>query len=218
MKEKKTFSLNHYVVKSYKGLMVFLILVAIAALVLAIVYYPRHLPLWEFNPGDGVRVLLGLFVIALFIERAVEVIMIIFRDGDEKMLKAEVDRTNEKYEKEVDNQKKAVLYDDKVEAHRKYNNYRTITKMLALYLTFAIGIIISVAGLRALHPLVDTTVFRGLKDVQKMLFLTMDIIITGALLGGGSKAIHEMVEAVLNTVELYRGIVKKEKKKQENSQ
>jgi hypothetical protein len=57
------------------------------------------------------------------------------------------------------------------------------------------------------------TVFRDLPVRQKTIFSAIDVIVTGALLGGGSKGIHEIIEGVLNSVEWYRQFVKHEKKK-----
>ena len=56
--------------------------------------------------------------------------------------------------------------------------------------------------------MIDPAVFKTLTTLQKSLFYGVDALITGALLGGGSKGIHEIIEAFLNTVEKYRDNLK----------
>lgn len=193
--------------KSYTAFKIVMAVLVCVVVILAIIFYPRTIPFWEFNVGDVVMLLLSLFVVALFIERAVEVIMIVWRDSGEKECQRKVDKLEKqikaKSESNVEN-----LAEDKEEAERDLKHYKAVTKTLALTLVFVIGIVISALGIRALQPLVDMTVFKDLTAMQKTLFAAVDIIITGALLGGGSKGIHEIVEAFLNTVERYRKFIK----------
>jgi hypothetical protein len=198
-----------------KTLQVLIIIVLHLLAVLSIIFYPRHLPLWEFEPKDVVMLLLGLFVVALFIERAVEVIMLVTRDKKEKQLEAQAKALDlqEKEKPKGRPKKETAPKITSVQASFALKEWKGNTKTIALYLTFTIGIILGVAGFRSLQPLVDMSVFKYLSTVQRTLFVVVDIVITGALLGGGSKGIHEMVEAVLNTVELYRAVVKEGKER-----
>ena len=82
------------------------------------------------------------------------------------------------------------------------------TKTIAMRYTFVFGLIAGLLGIRAIQPLMDPMALRGLSGVQRAWFSGLDIIVTGTLLGGGSKGIHEIMEAILNSVERFRGFIK----------
>jgi hypothetical protein len=149
-----------------------------------------------------------LFVVALFVERAVEVVVMIFRDQQADQL----DETEEHAVRVVktaikkaaalagDNtaapaDKKAAT--DEVEAVRqalvtaRQNKlvYRAETKEIALLISFVFSVFVSLAGVRALHGLLLDTTPTG------NLFTAADIVVTGAMLAGGSEGIHRMANA-----------------------
>ena len=65
---------------------------------------------------------------------------------------------------------------------------------MAMYLGYVLGFIISMIGIRALEPLVDSGTFQNLGEVQQNMFRMVDIFITGGLLAGGSDGIHKITE------------------------
>lgn len=183
------------------------VIVACIIVILGIVLHLKNIPFGPYDPGDIVMMLLMLFFVALVIERVVEVVIIVTRDAGEKMRQDNVNRLEGQPKKKGDDEAKLL------KAKADLKSYKATTKIFSISLLFVLGVIISAAGLRVLLPLVDMTVFRDLPVTQKTIFNAIDVIITGALLGGGSKGIHEIIEGVLNSVEWYREFVKHKRKK-----
>lgn len=205
---------NKTIIKTYKAFRIFLVITLCAIVVLAIIFYPRYIPLWEFNIGEVGLILLGLFVLALIIERVAESIVSIWRDPLAEKYQTEVDNLEVRLKK-LSGTRAGKTLEKKEEANKRLNEYKAVTKTQALYLTLFIGVIVSAIGIRVLQPLVDMTVFKYLTREQKVIFSTIDIIVTGGLIGGGSKGMHEIVEAVVNTSQWYRAFAKEKKKKLE---
>lgn len=190
--------------KLYK---IMIVILTIAVVLLAIRFVPKNLPFWQFTMRDIVILLISLSLVALFIERAVEVIIIVSREKGKQELLNNI--SSEKRKSELRAKKGArEMTAKEEEAINKHDNYSTDTKTIAMPTAFAIGIIISALGFRALQPLVDPAVFKTLGSAQKALFIGIDTLITGALLGGGSKGMHEIVETFLNWVQIRRKILK----------
>jgi hypothetical protein len=59
-----------------------------------------------------------------------------------------------------------------------------------------LGVLVALAGIRALHPFLPDAGVPG-KDVQKGLFEAVDVLITAALLAGGADGLHQIVERFL---------------------
>ncbi|MGB3479301.1 MAG: hypothetical protein WBB67_09085 [bacterium] len=78
--------LNRYL-HTYQVLSVLLTAVAV---VLVIIFKPVHQPFWPFTVWDIVILLVSLFLVSLFIERAVEVIMIVWRNRDKQKFLTEI--------------------------------------------------------------------------------------------------------------------------------
>jgi len=133
-----------------------------------------------------------LFVVALFVERTVEVVVMIFRDQQADQL----DEAEENAARDFTNATKKGAA-DAVEAARqalataRQNKlvYRAETKEIALLIGFVFGVFVSLAGVRALHGLLLDATPTG------NLFTAADIVVTGAMLAGGSEGIHRMANA-----------------------
>ena len=202
------------VINTYRMFKTVMAIIICAIVVLAIIFYPRYIPLWEFNPGEVGIILLGLFVLALIIERVAEAIVTVWRDPLADTYKTDVDNLEAKIKK-VSKASVGKTIEEKEEAGKILSEYKAVTKTLALCLTFFLGVIVSAIGIRALQPLVDMSVFKYLPTEQRVVFSTVDIVITGGLIGGGSKGMHHIVEAVLNTFQWYRAFAQEKKAKHE---
>jgi len=191
-------------VKIYK---IVILVVVVLMLILSFVFYHKNnvknIPFWPFDVSYVVIQLVSLFLVALFIERAVEVLIIVWREKGKTEISNKIEKAVKKSELAAKGGARAVTEEEEL-ALAEYKNYKAETAGLAIPTAFVLGVIISVAGIRALQPFVDPAVFKSLTTSQKALFTCLDILITGALLGGGSKGIHEIIEAFLNTVEKYR--------------
>jgi archaellum biogenesis protein FlaJ (TadC family) len=135
-----------------------------------------------------------LFAVSLFVERAVEVVVLVFRDQQADALVEAEARANAMVAalagsagaSQTDKDKAAK---DAATARGQSVTYRTETKEMALLVGFAFGIFVSLAGVRALHGLLADSAPTG------TLFTVADILVTGAMLAGGSEGIHRMANA-----------------------
>jgi hypothetical protein len=185
--------------KTYKTIsIVFTVLVALLAIILA----PKSVPFAEFTSTEIANLLIKLAIAALFIERSIEVIMVAWRGrGKQKYISNLLAERKKGSAKQADSR---ILSEEEIEAARELEEYSAETKVLALLTAFGLGIVISALGLRALEPLLDADFFGSLGRTQKALFMGMDTLITGALLGGGSEGIHKILDSILSMFEKYR--------------
>ena len=106
--------------------------------------------------------------------------------------------------------------DDLAEAHREFEkaqkerrNQRTETRQSALPAAIVLGILISAIGFRALDSLVTVTVLPAVAEnpwwAQQNVFHAVDIVLTGAVLAGGSDGLHKLME-------VYRSVTETKKK------
>ena len=77
-------------------------------------------------------------------------------------------------------------------AQKNLADYRAETKEVALCVGFVLGIAVSLAGIRAFASIVDTV------PAGNWLFSTVDVLVTGAVLAGGSEGVHQMVNVFSN--------------------
>ena len=170
----------------------------IIILVAVILLVPRNTPFWQFTVTDVVELLMMLFLVALFVERAVEVIMGAWRGSEKQELQAEVNiqrrRSTEGLAKE--------------EAERAYEVYRAEFRVLSLLVALFIGLVVSALGFRILQALVDPVAFRSLAGWQRALFSCADTFVTGAMIGGGSEGIHRVLDAFLSQFDRWRQYTK----------
>ena len=138
-------------------------------------------------------VLTWLFIVALFIERAVEVIVSTIRDADAAPLALEVKAAQDKIAAQAKITPNSLPYLDPLHvAQKKLEEYRSETKELAMCVSFIISILVSLAGVRAFGSIVETV------PPSNWIFPTADIIVTGAVLAGGTDAIHQMMNVIMN--------------------
>ncbi len=141
--------------------------------------------------GDSLQDLFfSLLLITAFKERAQEVYVIAWRmEGRAKReLAAE----------------EASTPDEKVEAEASLAAYRAQTGRYVSVVSMCSGILISLAGVRVLAPLVDAPN----ASVQQGWLFVVDVLLTGGLLAGGSKLIHEVMAVVSQALNKTRGKLK----------
>ena len=68
--------------------------------------------------------------------------------------------------------------------------FRARTQKVSTWIGLAIGVFVSAAGYRFLAQLVDASVLG--KTPQGSMFVAADVLLTGAVLAGGSKLVHEI--------------------------
>jgi hypothetical protein len=143
-----------------------------------------------------------LFVIAIFLERAQEVFVSTWRAFDrrpyEKALEAA--KANQADARDEKSQKDAA---DAVErAEEKLAGFKENTKRRMFLFGLGAGLTISLVGVRVLRPLTDVT---GSSSVlQERLFDSVDIMLTGAMIGGGSDGIHKLMSVITDYLDIAR--------------
>ena len=92
------------------------------------------------------------------------------------------------------------------EAKNDLEEYRSITKNIISILSLFAGIVISLAGVRILQSFADIS----LVGKQLSLFNTIDILLTGGLLAGGSAGVHRLTKVYEQVTDVSKQV------KQEN--
>ena len=134
-----------------------------------------------------------LFVVALFIERAVEVVVSTLRDADAALLEHAVQAAQEAIDAQTQVTPGAVPYLQSLHiAQKNLLDYRSDTKELALCVSFIIGLFVSMAGVRAFSLIANAV------PPSNWLFSAADILVTGAVLAGGTDTIHQMMNVIMN--------------------
>jgi hypothetical protein len=179
-------------------IMVWVALLVILALFAFYLIYsdkvPEPLAFKPLTLQDFAGLIGWLFAVSLFVERAVEVVVMVFRDSEADLL----DEAEASAAKTVavlagsGTANKDVMdaaVKDASSAHNQKVIYRAETKEIALLVGFVFGIFVSLAGVRALHGLFLDATPTG------TLFTVADILVTGAMLAGGSEGIHRIANA-----------------------
>lgn len=135
-----------------------------------------------------VSILTPLILYSLFIERAVEVFLTVWRGKESDALALAASQE----EKRISALKTADRSDLNDLQHR-LADYKATTRDVAFVWSFVLGIFISLAGVRALALFVDPTSMSELSTFQLAWFTVLDIFITGALIGGGADGIHKIM-------------------------
>jgi hypothetical protein len=166
---------------------VMLLIVAVAAI--SGIFFAAHLLRFQLiaDAQSVISILTPLVLYSLFVERAIEVFLTVWRGRESDALALEV-----KQKKQSLTVKGADIsgYNGLQQA---LSQYKGTTRDIAFTSSFVLGILISLAGVRALALFVDPASLDDLSSYQVAWFTVLDIFITGALIGGGSDGIHKIV-------------------------
>ncbi len=122
-----------------------------------------------------------LYIVALFVERSLEVFIKAWRQGGKSRLEEIVESATE------DN--------DKKEAKRALEDYRAGTQRRALLVGLTLGLFVSLSGVRLLGPIFEIESV-ATESFQLALFQFTDIVVTAGLIAGGSATIHELMALI----------------------
>jgi hypothetical protein len=140
---------------------------------------------------DVLQIIMTLFVIALFLERAMDVFLTTWRAPQSEELAMEISHLRENLEQNPGDEE---LLRQKREKETALAQFKRTTRIISMWTGFILGMVVALAGIRALFPLVDARAFRNIPAVQQSLFRLLDVFITGGLLAGGSDGIHKLAE------------------------
>lgn len=164
--------------------------------------YPQLAP---FSAGAIARlpdVLAPLVVIALFLERATEVVMTAWRSERTKELEVALAR-------EIARQGGGDARANPWAAKARLAAYRAQSQRLAFLTAGVLALVVSLMGVRAVEMIVEPGAVAGFTHRgQQTLFVGMDILITGLLLAGGADGIHKVVDAFTTFLDSTRQRVK----------
>jgi len=167
----------------------------------------QALPLSSPSPGDVGTALLGFLLVSLFVERAIQVFKNVWREPGKTARVRRVQATNTAIEMKrkalgADPETKAKaaavadakeLAEEKVDAVRDLNDYQSQTREQATWGGVLLGLVIALCGVRALDVfVVDETPLKP-EFWQYYLFGAVDVLVTGALIGGGADGIHRII-------------------------
>ncbi|MDE2763968.1 MAG: hypothetical protein OXQ94_18400 [Gemmatimonadota bacterium] len=120
-----------------------------------------------------------LYVIALFVERSLEVLIKAWRQAEKTRLEEKV-RSSED--------------DSELAAEKNLQEYKAGTQRRTLLLGLTLGILVSLAGVRLLGPIFEFA--DAGTTFQRAVFQFTDIALTAGLIAGGSATIHELMALI----------------------
>ena len=166
----------------------------------------------NIDQSQIITLLGSLFVIALFLERALEVFVATSRSPGamkldykiaikEQALKALIDSGKSKDSKVIveENNELSLL-------RQQRESYRLETKKTTLWAGLMFGVLISAVGIRTLSTLVND--IASLSTSQQSFFNIVDVFITGGLLAGGSDGIHKLAKVYSNYMDNLANSIK----------
>jgi hypothetical protein len=148
---------------------------------------PAVLVFTRFGPGDVVKLLTPLFLTALFIERAVEILVSPWRDQEATKLAASVASAKS------DPRSTPQTIDG---LQQRLTDYRSQTQRIAFGASFVLGLMAAMAGVNALGIFLDAGKLNLLAHWQNLFVHAYDVILTAALLSGGADGIHSLMSAI----------------------
>ena len=136
-----------------------------------------------------------LVFFSLLIERTVEILMSIWRSEEANKREAIVQRLVASNTPLTDS--------TLVEANTRLIEYKAETMQWTMPIGFALGLLVSAFGVRALSQFIDPTItgVGAPLEEQRWCFNMSDILFTGALLAGGADPIHKLLDLYRKFVE-----------------
>lgn len=165
------------------------VLVAVALTGILVLYSlnPALIRFKNFSSSEFAQQLTPLMLVALFIERGLEVFLKVWRGAKQAELDHNVEKA--KTAAAADASKQGEVHS----AEDVLRGYKSTTQGIALPAALVLGLLISTLGIRGLGAFLDWDAFAKLPHSQQSWFTVMDVVLTGALLGGGSDFVHQFI-------------------------
>lgn len=143
----------------------------------------------QFSAAQFTQQLTPLFLVALLIERSLEVFLTTWRGPGLASLQRSVDQGAQMVATG------AAVLPDLHKAQNALTNYKSVTQQIAMPSALVLGILISALGIRCLGNLVAPDAFKD-HATQQAWFTVADVLLTGALVGGGSDFVHQFITSL----------------------
>lgn len=166
-----------------------LLVVLLAIIVFSILIGLKNINLTDNLFEKAGAVFVSLFLIALFIERGLDVFLTNLRASESEKIQNRIEIL------EVNAASQPDLGSELENERNLLHDYKSKTRFYAMRTSLIIGILVSAIGFRSLQNLIDPTCFDKLESFQKYIIYFFDIFLTGAVLAGGSDSIHKMMNA-----------------------
>ena len=171
--------------------------IIITVILAASIYY--FLQPISFNDNaltDALKMLGYLFVISLIMERAIEVFLSTWRGGEADLKDLEIQKLtgqlNELTDANEETGKIDKIRSDLESLKKERTEYRIKSRAIALWTGLIFGIIVAGIGIHTLGALVDME--KVVYYPQLIALRTIDIVLTGSMLAGGSEAINKIMK------------------------
>ncbi len=140
-----------------------------------------------------------LVLVSLFVERAIEVFLSAWRSQEADELDLKIGNQKKRIEESIkpsDGQQGDAVPDRKAiktleDLEERRTIYSAKSRFIAQWLGLGIGILVSLVGVRVLGNIVDTSALTAKREGA---FIVVDIMLTGAVLAGGSEAINKIMK------------------------
>ena len=177
---------------------------------LSIWLWPVSLRLSSDGLGAVMQVLGSLFLVALIMERALDVALTTTRAADGEDIDREIRRLKSdiaaidqlaataRKSKQSDRDRHQQDLDEQLKKRDKRSDE---TRRIAMWASLVVGVLVSAAGFRALASLLDPGSLSELNPFQASSLHIIDVLLTGGLLAGGSDGIHKLMDAYRNFFE-----------------
>ncbi len=159
-----------------------------------------------------VSILAPLVLYSLFVERTAEVYLTLWRGKEADELQLLVDQEEKRITKLKPTKTKPVDRSELDRLERKLTSYKASSRDVAFVFSLIFGIIIALAGARAMAQFLDPTSLEDMIGWQARWFNVVDIAVTGALIGGGADGMHKIVSLFTTFLDVNRSALKDKKK------
>lgn len=170
-----------------------LVAAAIAGFALFVGLYAKSLTLRPFAAADIVRLLASLGVIALLVERTIEVSIGAWRGKITDRLFSAAESAKLALISAPTN---ITLHETVAVKQAELADYRAETRKVALRAAVLLGLLVAATGLRTIETLVAPVTAPPI-GMAPGLFRILDLLMTAAIIGGGSESIHRMISTVM---------------------
>jgi len=175
---------------------ILVIIVALFAVVAVFLWRPGPITFRNFSAADFMQQLTPLLLVALLIERSLEVFLTTWRGTEAARLQRAVDKAQSLSDASPGD---AAKLTDLHNAQDALSKYKAGTQQIAMPAALVVGILIGALGIRTLGNLVDAATFNiNTHPHQHAWFTVADVLLTGSLVGGGSDVVHSFITAFTN--------------------
>ena len=150
-----------------------------------------------FGAGDITKLLGRFFVLALFVERTLEVFITAWRGKETVQRENELKAAKESVLLSPPDPSDTEVIKDKA---NWLAAYKCETQAIALRSALVLGILIAAVGVRSFNIFVEEPTLpqpaQWFNQLQLGTFHVLDVLVSGGIIGGGSDAIHKMMNVI----------------------